>query len=79
MATLTTEDKRILEIGGSITFIDKYTKVILKPSPRKSGYLASTYFRDGGYIGCKHIACNELENFIKYQLDDYKSLSEIYI
>ena len=64
---------------GQVIFVDKFSKVVIKTSPRKSGYLASTYARlDGSYVGCKHIDATELDDFIKYQLDDYKCLDEIY-
>lgn len=64
---------------GQVVFVDKFSKVVIKTSPRKSGYLASTYTRfDGSYVGCKHINYTELDDFIKYQLDDYKCIDEMY-
>lgn len=53
-------------------FKDKFSFVVIKPSPRKSGYVASTYLKNGVYVGCKHIKVDELEDFIRYQLDDYE-------
>ena len=53
-------------------FKDKFSFVVIKTSPRKSGYLASTYLKNGTYVGCTHIAVNELENFIQYQLEGYE-------
>lgn len=57
-------------------FKDKWSKVVIKTSPRKAGYIASTYLFDGTYAGCKHIQASELEDYIKYVLSDYAEIKE---
>ena len=73
------EVKRELEKHGQVIAVDKFSKIIIKTSPRKSGYLVSTYFRmDNSYIGCTHIAYNEIENYINYVLNEYQMLNDLY-
>lgn len=57
---------------NSLVYNDKFSKIVIKSSPRKCGYLVSTFLKNGTYVGCTHIECDELEDFIKYQLNGYE-------
>ena len=56
-------------------FKDKFSTVVIKSS-KTHGYLASTYTSYGVYVGCRHLEINEIDDFIKYELSDYKEVTE---